>query len=161
MRALDLGCGTGLSGAAFAGVATDFIGVDLSEQMLAKARSKNLYQQLIQADIVEYLTECDVLFDLILASDVVVYLGDLTDFLRLTAKRLAPAGVLLFSIETTLLKAPFVLTATGRFQHQLASLLEQAKSVGFVCLAKERVTLRHQDKRPVTGTILALGKSAK
>ena len=38
-RMLDLGCGTGLSGQAFADIATHITGVDLSPNMLARARS--------------------------------------------------------------------------------------------------------------------------
>ncbi|WP_270730618.1 class I SAM-dependent DNA methyltransferase [Shimia sp. Alg240-R146] len=46
---LDFGCGTGLSGLALrAEGITDLHGMDLSAEMLAKARTKNLYQSLQQ-----------------------------------------------------------------------------------------------------------------
>lgn len=159
LRTLDLGCGTGLSAAAFSDVSMHMIGIDLSAQMLAQARAKKLYQQLLQVDLLDYLSEQTGEFDVMIAADVVVYLGDLTAFLSLAAQRLAPGGLLLFSIETARIKTPFALTKSGRFQHQLKALLAQATNVGLRCLAQEQVTLRQQDKQPVTGTILALQRT--
>src|SRR6202161_1023212 len=43
---LDLGCGTGLAGAAFRPACGRLIGVDLSEAMVAKAAAKKLYDRL-------------------------------------------------------------------------------------------------------------------
>ena len=155
---LDLGCGTGLSGAAFLDVASPLTGVDLSSQMLTVARAKGFYQNLVEADIIAYLEQDGASFEIILAADVVVYLGDLADFLRLSAKRLVKGGLLLFSLETAALNVPFKLTTTGRFQHQLADVLAQGKAHGLRCLAKEQVTLRTQAKQAVIGTIIALQK---
>ena len=45
---LDLGCGTGLVGAAIAPFARHLVGVDLSQPMLEMARARNLYQRLEQ-----------------------------------------------------------------------------------------------------------------
>ena len=44
---LDLGCGTGLGGAAFRAVADRLVGVDLSPAMIAQAAAKDLYDRLV------------------------------------------------------------------------------------------------------------------
>ena len=44
---LDLGCGTGLGGAAFRAVVDRLVGVDLSPAMVAQAAAKDLYNRLI------------------------------------------------------------------------------------------------------------------
>jgi predicted TPR repeat methyltransferase len=52
---LDLGCGTGLLGPYLKQSCTWLEGIDLSQKMLNQARSKNMYDNLIHADILEYL----------------------------------------------------------------------------------------------------------
>jgi predicted TPR repeat methyltransferase len=49
--ALDLGCGTGLSGAILREATARLVGVDLSSGMLAKARERGLYDELVHAEI--------------------------------------------------------------------------------------------------------------
>ena len=48
---LDLGCGTGLGGAAFRPHVDWLVGVDLSPAMIAKAREKGLYDRLAADDL--------------------------------------------------------------------------------------------------------------
>ena len=48
---LDLGCGTGLAGAAFKPLAARLDGVDLSPAMIEKARARQIYDHLQVADL--------------------------------------------------------------------------------------------------------------
>ncbi len=78
---LDLGCGTGLSGAAFRPVVDWMEGVDLSPGMIEQARRKELYDKLDTGDLTESLDRhmrADARFNLIVAADVFVYCADLT-----------------------------------------------------------------------------------
>ena len=69
--------------------------------MLAKAAQREVYDELVQADLLTFLDETPERFDLILAADTLIYLGDLEDFFR-AAARATPAGAILaFNIETT------------------------------------------------------------
>jgi predicted TPR repeat methyltransferase len=121
--ALDLGCGTGLSGMAFRdAIAGSLIGVDLSPAMIERARSRpNVYQQLIVGDIIQVLKEGKnktftnddgvgdigggdepdgvALYSLIFACDVFVYLGDLSDVFLYVYQALQPDGIFAFSTE--------------------------------------------------------------
>ncbi len=54
---LDLGCGTGLSGAAFKELAARLDGVDLSPAMIGKARARGIYNELTVADLELVLEE--------------------------------------------------------------------------------------------------------
>src|SRR3954451_7588843 len=54
-RAIDLGCGTGLAAAAFAGQVGEFIGIDLSPGMIERAQATGLYAELNVADMLEGL----------------------------------------------------------------------------------------------------------
>ncbi len=55
-RGLDLGCGTGLSGAAFRGMVDVLTGIDLSTKMIARAKAKGIYDDLVHVDISSFLT---------------------------------------------------------------------------------------------------------
>jgi predicted TPR repeat methyltransferase len=100
---LDLGCGTGLAGAAFRPHCDWLVGVDLSPAMLAKARTKGLYDRLVEGEILGFLASeaaAKARYHLILAADVFVYLDDLAPVLSAAARVRAPSGLLAFSVET-------------------------------------------------------------
>ena len=85
---LDLGCGTGLAGAAFRPFCDWLVGVDLSPAMLAQAREKGLYDRLVEGDVTRFLAEeaqAKARYHLILAADVFVYLDDLAPVLQAAA----------------------------------------------------------------------------
>lgn len=113
--ALDLGCGTGLAGQAFRDRVGHLAGVDLSANMLALAEAKGLYDQLHCGAISDFLAEPPGGYDLVLATDVLVYLGELTDFFKLLAPVLKPGGFLLFSVESC--PAGYCLRRSGRYAH--------------------------------------------
>lgn len=54
---LDAGCGTGLCGHLIAPWARRLVGVDLSAGMLAKARTKGTYDELVKAELTAYLQQ--------------------------------------------------------------------------------------------------------
>ena len=81
LSVLDLGCGTGLSGAVFKDIAARLDGVDLSPKMIAAARSRAIYDGLTVQDIETSLAQDGPAYDLIVAADTLVYLGDLSPVL--------------------------------------------------------------------------------
>lgn len=100
---LDLGCGTGLSGAVFRSVVDWMEGVDLSPGMVALARRKSLYDKLDAGDLTESLDRhirADARFNLVVAADVFVYCADLTLIASLVHDVLAPGGLFAFTVET-------------------------------------------------------------
>ena len=77
--AIDLGCGTGLSGQAFRSAARLLHGVDLSPRMIEEARKKHLYDELTVGGIEDFLSRSSTLLDLFIGADVFNDLGDLTN----------------------------------------------------------------------------------
>jgi predicted TPR repeat methyltransferase len=55
-RALDLGCGTGLAGAAVRPFCDWLIGVDASPGMIAQARHKQIYNDLEVGEVAAFLS---------------------------------------------------------------------------------------------------------
>ncbi len=151
-RLLDLGCGTGLSGAAFAQMATDITGVDISTKMLAIAEEKGLYSELVVGDIVQFLKKRPLEYSFFLACDVFNYFGELSDVFRVIAASSLPDGYLCFSTESGEQQG-FALGETGRFSHNpdyICSLLER---YGFTLLAEEKASLRKERGEWVKGTL--------
>ncbi len=96
---LDLGCGTGLAGAVFKPLAARLDGVDLSPAMIAKARARGIYDHLQVADLQTALGAAGPSYDLILAADTLVYLGDLKAVFAGARRRLRSDGFFLFTAE--------------------------------------------------------------
>jgi len=149
---LDLGCGTGLSGAVLRGLARQLTGIDLSPRMLARARERGLYDRLIEGDIVQVLAGQDARFDLVAAADVFVYIGDLEAVVASVGQVLRPGGWLAFSVES-LSEGEYRLQPTGRYAHAPAYIEALARRHGFECVAQQEVTLRVEQGRPVAGQL--------
>jgi predicted TPR repeat methyltransferase len=100
---LDLGCGTGLAGAAFRPLVRRLTGVDLSPAMVAQADAKQLYDRLDIGDLLRFLAaeaSHGGTYDLVIAADVFVYLFDLGPVAAAVARVLRPDGLFGFTVET-------------------------------------------------------------
>lgn len=149
---LDLGCGTGLSGVALAPFARRLVGVDLSPGMLAQAARRGLYDALDEADLLNWLPAHPVSFDLVVAADVLNYLGDLGPALTGMAGALRPGGLAAFSIETGD-AAPFALGEGMRYRHAPAHVTALLGTAGLHVVATRAVVLRQEKGAPVAGTL--------
>jgi predicted TPR repeat methyltransferase len=145
-RALDLGCGTGLAGAALRERVARLEGIDLSPAMLVKARERAIYDALATADIVEHLRRFLAEFDLIVAADVLVYFGDLSALFAAVAAALVPGGLFAFTLETFAdqTRDDYRLGATMRFAHAGAYVEARAAAVGLTRLALAAAAARRE-----------------
>ncbi len=155
--ALDLGCGTGLSGPLLKPLCQRLHGVDLSPAMLDKARALGVYDELVQADIVQHLRSSAERYDLVAATDVFIYVGELTPtFTEL--QRLMPAGgIFCFSAEEARPGCTgFELLPSLRYAHSETYLRQLAQHSGFDCLAVRREPVRADQKQAVDGLFVYL-----
>jgi len=152
---LDLGCGTGLCAPLLKPGARSLVGVDLSEGMLAKARETGLYDRLACADIVAFLAQEEARFDLVVAADVFVYVGDLAEVFAGVARVLRPGGAFCFSTETVEGEG-FVLQASNRYAHAPAYLRTLAAAHGFQVASLESAVLRSENGVPINGQVAVL-----
>jgi len=99
-RALDLGCGTGLAGAALRPLVGHLVGVELSERMIERARARGIYDRLEMGELRAFLEKPqEAAYDLIVAIDVLVYVADLEPVMSLAARLLHQSGLFVFTIE--------------------------------------------------------------
>ncbi len=129
-NAVDLGCGTGLSGESFREVTARLTGVDLSEKMLAEADKKKVYDDLKEEDLVVFLESCQQKFDLFLAADVFVYFGDLNRIFQAVQSCAAKSAFFIFSVESCKGRM-YALNPTGRYSHSRAYLFDLTTKYGF------------------------------
>lgn len=154
-RALDLGCGTGLSGAALRPLADRLEGVDLSAGMIDKAREKGVYDALACAAIADRLAQDDGPFDLIAAVDVFAYLGDLAPTMGAISRRLSPGGECAFTVEKAEAE-DWVLRTSRRFAHGENYVRSLAAECGFDVESIGEATLRRDRGENVSGLIVVL-----
>ena len=149
---LDLGCGTGLAGAMFRDKAARLDGIDLSPAMIAKARARGIYDTLIVGDIE---TMPAGRYDLILAADTLVYLGDLGPLIRTLGAHLSPEGYFLFTTEAKDGEG-FEFGPKRRWRHSEAYLREEAGVAGLSVAGLVAASPRTEANQPVAGFAIAL-----
>ena len=165
LRILDLGCGTGLCGEFLHRFAQPqcLEGIDLSSKMLDVARSKKLYSKLIHSDINTYLEHNNThdfqTYDLMVASDVLTYMGSLEEVFENINKSLSPQGRLIFSIsENTENKNNYFLHMSGRFLHSLSYIKNVLKNTCFTIDFCKHNKLRNEGEKDVMGYIISARK---
>ena len=152
---LDLGCGTGLAGMEIKDFCVNLEGIDLSNLMLEKAKSKNIYDKLTHIDIVEYLLTANLNFDYFISTDVFIYVGDLYDIFRLIKSRNKSPGKLVFSTEHSD-KEGFFLQKSTRYSHSKKYIENLCKVFNYKLSYFETVNLRKEKDQFITGGLYLL-----
>ena len=157
---LDLGCGTGLGGAAFRPLVDQLAGVDLSPNMVALARDKKIYDSLAVAEIIDYLAHeaRPESFDLILAADVFAYFPDLRTVATACVKVLSAGGLLAFTVETHAGEG-IILGQKLRYAHGTAHVKAAIEAAGLTLLTLDTASTRKEAGVPVPGLLAIASKS--
>ncbi len=157
MRVLDLGCGTGLSGQAILPCARSLIGVDLSAKMVAEAEKRGCYDQLIVGDVVACLHNLTEPVDLLLAADVLTYLGDLEPLFQAASGKVRTGGLFCFSTEHGK-GQDWQLNPTGRYGHHPEYIQRLADKHGWQLLRSERAEIRKERDAWIIGDLYLLAR---
>ncbi len=155
LRLLDLGCGTGLGGEAFRDRAGWIRGVDLSASMLAEARRKGIYDDLAQDDVLASSPVAMAPVDLVLAADVLVYIGDLAPVFAAVRPAMKPGGLFAFSVQAGR-GDDFELKRECRYGHNPGYIARLAEMSGFEILAIEDAVCRREAGQDVPGALVLL-----
>jgi predicted TPR repeat methyltransferase len=152
---LDAGCGTGLCGPLLAPYARRLTGIDLSPGMLAHAREKQVYDELLEGELTEYLRGCRAAYDVVASADTLVYFGGLEEVIAAAAGALKPGGILVLTLEHgTAPDAPdFKLEMHGRYTHArpyVERLLRESGLIPEIASAE----LRLESGNPVAGLVI-------
>ncbi|MBF0226357.1 MAG: tetratricopeptide repeat protein [Desulfobacterales bacterium] len=154
---IDLGCGTGLAGLSFRDLAAHLTGVDVSDKMIGEAKKKNIYDDFHISEIVDFLRSTDLKYDVFIASDVLVYLGNLKYLFDAVYKSAADNALFIFSIELSQ-KDDYALNPTGRYAHSKTYIEFLANKYKFYIREAKDAKLRKEKKQWVAGCIFVLQK---
>ena len=177
---LEVGCGSGLVGRHFRmkGFGYSFEGCDLSSVMMRQATDAIFSKQddPTNVDMVYSRVECmdaetfltskpKGQADVVLAGDVLCYVGKLDNLFKAAAASLKPGkGLFVFTLEQLEQQATqqqprergFALQSSGRFAHTSAYVNTVAAASGFTVVAYEEATLRKDGLEEVKGLVYAL-----
>ncbi len=158
--AVDLGCGTGLLGPEIRSHVSRLEGYDLSQNMLAKAHEKAIYDHLAQADLSLAPEASGVLAegpdhraDLITAADVLMYLGNLESVFAIVERLAAPGADFAFSVEDAGEGDGFRLAPSLRYAHAETYVRGLCSRYGFEIIETVKTTIRKDAGRPVFGIL--------
>jgi predicted TPR repeat methyltransferase len=155
VKLLDIGCGTGLVAERLQAVVGTIDGLDISEKMLAKAKVRGIYSQLVQADFTATDASIDNDYSLIMAADALNYQGQLSPVFENVNKWLSVGGTFIFTVEKSENKN-ISLRSTGRFQHSPKYIDKIAAQHQFEKLHEQEVILRREQGQAVIGMLYCL-----
>lgn len=158
-RALDLGCGTGLMGAQLRARAAHLTGVDISSNMIERSRARGVYDDLVHAELGEFLVSQAQSHDLVAAADVFNYVGDLSPVFAAAKNAMLAGGVFMFTVESASGDEPFVLQPTLRFAHGVGYIQSLAQQNGFEISATAQLPIRDDQRTPIPGLFAWLVRS--
>jgi predicted TPR repeat methyltransferase len=157
-RALDLGCGTGLAGRAFADRIDSLSGVDVSSKMIELAQRTGVYSHLHVADMQEFLAgQIDGAADLVLVADAFPYVADLAPVCREIGRVLESDGLFAFTVETHA-QDGVVLQPTLRYAHGEGHVRAALAGAGFVLHHLAPASTRTEKGVPVAGLVIVAGR---
>ncbi len=157
LSVLDAGCGTGLCGSFLRAYAGHLVGVDLSPGMLARARAKNLYDELVEAELGAFLAGHPDHYDLVLMIDTLCYFGKLETIFKAAAAVLKPGAGFVFTVELAAegaAGAGYRLHTHGRYSHKRSYLESALATAGFDLVEVQTIRLRMESRMPVTGLLV-------
>lgn len=127
-------------------------GVDLSGKMLVQAARKGCYTNIHQESILHHLSTTRETYDLFLATDVFIYVGDLLDIFTY-ALRVADCNALFcFSTERHATD-DYCLLPTGRFAYSPDYIRRITRQTGWIEVAHDSSQLRIERGQWIDGDL--------
>ena len=152
---LDLGCGTGLCGPLLKPLCRTLTGLDVSPKMLEEAARREVYDALVPAEIGAWLATQHGRFDLVVAADVFIYIGDLAPVVAAAYGAARPGAVFVFTTEVCD-GADSRLMKSLRYAHSASYLERIAVAAGWRVASLAQHELREENERGVAQHLVVL-----
>jgi len=156
VNVLDLGCGTGLCAPYLEPLCDSFIGVDLSPDMIKIADKLGMYTGLVVGDMSGCMNTRPDYFDLAVAGDVFVYIGDLDQEFQAARVSLKEKACFVFTVQVNDDVENYELTDTGRYNHADTYIAGLIDTYGFTKVFSNNIISRVDYGVPVNSRIYAL-----
>lgn len=154
-NAVDLGCGTGLAGLEFRAIVDRLTGFDLSPRMIEQAEKKKIYDALQAGEVTHLLARSAEPFDLFVAADVFVYLGNLEPLFHAVRDSSLENALFAFSTEISD-ENEYLLAKTGRYAHCQSYIRSLADKHGFAVKSVQSAPIRKERDDWLIGNIFVL-----
>jgi predicted TPR repeat methyltransferase len=154
LQVLDAGCGTGLCGPLLRHFAQSLTGVDLSAGMLKLASAHKVYDELLEVELIDYLSSQHSRFDLIASADTFCYLGKLDSAFKSAFQALRTGGTLIVTLEQLTGSETYQLNTHGRYAHTEIYVRKMLAEAGFHKITIDYDKLRLEAGAPVAGLIV-------
>jgi predicted TPR repeat methyltransferase len=125
--------------------------------MLEAAKASGLYDDLILGDIEAVLAQPGPRYDLMLACDTMIYLGNLSPAFAGIARRLESGGFFIFSTGAKSGEG-WLQTKVHRYRHSEAYLRTETAKAGLDVVKIAECVLRTEDHEPVQSYAVAVLK---
>lgn len=152
-RMLDLGCGTGLATMPFVKEVQERIGVDVTPAMADRARMARLegapvYHEVLTLDANQpHVALPQNPYDLVIALNVLPYLGECAAFMTHAAQALNAQGLFAVTAEPFVGNHGFgVVPQTSRFGHSVEYVRQVAQAAGLALVGQDTMPL-HTDSK--------------
>lgn len=156
--AIDLGCGSGLMGRLLRQRADRLIGIDISPKMIALAGRIGIYDRLVEGDAAAALaTEPEASADLVVAADVLIYIGALDPFMAAIARVLRPGGHAALTAQSHE-REGVALGPDGRLVHADAFLRGAIERAGLEIRTMVPAEIRKERGQGVPGRVVTMRK---
>ncbi|MEQ8710817.1 MAG: tetratricopeptide repeat protein [Rhodospirillales bacterium] len=155
LEVLDVGCGTGLCGAAVEPWARAIDGMDFAPKMIRQATRRGLYRQLEACSALDFLKRTDCRYDLVVAADVFGYIGNPLPLMTAVRSRLKAGGHFCFTAELGDV-ARFGMGDHIRYVFHPDFLTTAADETGFEILSRDQAVMRHDGDEPIRVEVLLL-----
>jgi predicted TPR repeat methyltransferase len=124
--------------------------------MIGHAKKLELYDELIVAELTQYLSEHQAEFDLIVSADTLCYFGELEEVLSAAYSALGDKGYLIFTLEQSLDSAEkgYKINPHGRYSHDELYVRNTLESLGFTIIRLDHDTMRKELGAEVSGFVV-------
>jgi predicted TPR repeat methyltransferase len=160
LTVLDAGCGTGLCGPLIREVCQHLVGVDLSPNMIERARARQCYDELVVSEITTFLSLQPHAFDAVVSADTLVYFGELEQAFAAASESLREGGWLIFTLEALDPAATksYRLEVHGRYAHSENYVRSALGAADFRVGVLTRDTFRKERDRDAPGFLVVARK---
>jgi len=165
LRILDCACGIGTQSLGLARRGHTVFATDLSAEAVARARreasQRGLLLNVDVANMCDLSTIAESGFDVVLAADVFIYVGDLEPVFDAVRIALLPGGLFALTVESIDDDAgDFVLRPTRRYVHSAAYLRRLASRTGLAERYVKPAVLRAGEAGDVAGLVFVFAAPA-
>lgn len=125
---------------------------------LTPPRALGRYDSLVVAEVHDFLSGDPELWDLMVAADVFIYVGEPGRLFGLLERRIVPGGWLTFTVESAEQGTGVQLLPSLRYAHSLDYIFDLALQHGFTIESVQDAPIRVHDGQPLLGRYWYLRK---